>query len=138
MLNCGVDRRQHGHDHAEPATLRLAIAAFPAARPPRVRNKSRVAVFQTAGLAFAAIVLLVSFATCWGEEVGRIKRAPPTFEEQQRIAAEIAENDGLLRRGDIVVTERGFLVFKGLAADGFTNQFETIPNPLRSSQSKEN
>jgi len=36
----------------------------------------------------------------------------------------------LLRQGDIVVTDRGFMVFRGLAADGINNDFVPIPNPL--------
>lgn len=43
---------------------------------------------------------------------------------------EIAKGDGLLRQGDIIVTPHGFLVFKGIAADGYANQFEPVPNPL--------
>ncbi len=32
-------------------------------------------------------------------------------------------NDGLPQKGDIVVTDRGFFVFIGLAADGYTYEF---------------
>ena len=63
-------------------------------------------------------------------ETGRIKRKPPTAAEADREAAEMAMNDSLLRQGDIVVTSRGFVIFRGLAADGITNQFDPVPNPL--------
>jgi hypothetical protein len=36
----------------------------------------------------------------------------------------MAMNDSLLRKGDIVATNRGFVVFRGLAGDGITYQFE--------------
>ncbi len=100
---------------------------------PGIKNAARSA-YRAGGL--AALALLLSFTTGWTEEVRRINRPRPTFEEQQRIAADMAKNDGLLRQGDIVVTERGFLVFKGVGADGFTNQFETIPNPLNRTWSR--
>jgi hypothetical protein len=64
------------------------------------------------------------------QEHGRIKRKPPTNLEAERIASEMAMNDNLLQRGDIVATDRGFFVFRGLAADGFSNDFAPIPNPL--------
>lgn len=60
----------------------------------------------------------------------RLKRKPPTPAEADRIAAELAMNDSLLRKGDIVVTDRGFVVFRGIAADGVTNEFEPIANPI--------
>lgn len=37
-------------------------------------------------------------------------------------------NDNLLK-GDIVVTDRGFFVFRGPAPDGVTNEFTRIPDP---------
>ncbi len=66
------------------------------------------------------------------QESGRIKRKPPTPAEAARQAAELAMNDGLLRKGDIVVTDRGFVVFQGVAADGLTNEFAPVANPIRS------
>jgi hypothetical protein len=39
-------------------------------------------------------------------------------------------NDSLLQRGDILATDRGFFVFRGLAPDGISNDFAPIPNPL--------
>ena len=38
-------------------------------------------------------------------------------------------NDGLLQKGDIVVTDRGYFVFRGVAADGYTFEFAPVPNP---------
>jgi hypothetical protein len=38
-------------------------------------------------------------------------------------------NDSLLQKGDIVVTDRGFFVFRGVAADGYTFEFSPVPNP---------
>jgi hypothetical protein len=61
----------------------------------------------------------------------RIKRKPPTPAEAERQAAEMAINDSLLRKGDIVATDRGFLVFRGLAEDGVTGEFAPVANPLR-------
>jgi hypothetical protein len=49
--------------------------------------------------------------------------------EAQRIASDMAMNDSLLQKGDIVVTDRGFFMFRGLAPDGITNDFVPMPNP---------
>jgi hypothetical protein len=32
------------------------------------------------------------------------------------------------------VTDRGFFVFRGIAADGFSNDFAPVPNPLPSTR----
>jgi hypothetical protein len=63
-------------------------------------------------------------------ETGRIKRKPPDAAEAERIASETAMNDSLLQKGDIVVTDRGFFVFRGVAPDGYTFEFAPVPNPL--------
>lgn len=76
-----------------------------------------------------AALCMALAAPAQAQESGRIKRKPPTPEEAARAAAEMAMSDSLLRKGDIVVTDRGFVVFRGLAADGFTNEFEPIRNP---------
>jgi hypothetical protein len=78
-------------------------------------------------LVLAALPVVV---TGWAQEGNRIKRKPPTNWEAERIASDMAMNDSLLQRGDIVATDRGFFVFRGLAPDGFTNDFAPIPNPL--------
>jgi hypothetical protein len=41
-------------------------------------------------------------------------------------------SDSLLRKGDIVATDRGFFVFRGTAEDGIANDFAPVPNPLSS------
>lgn len=69
-------------------------------------------------------------ATAFADENSlRIKRKPPTPAEADQIASDVALNDSLLRKGDIVVTDHGFLVFQGMAADGISNNFVPIPNP---------
>ena len=78
-------------------------------------------------LTMAAMVL---GAAASAQETGRIKRKPPTAAEAERIASEQALNDSLLRKGDIVATERGFVVFRGMAPDG-NNDFAPVPNPVR-------
>ena len=63
-------------------------------------------------------------------ETGRIKRKPPDATEVDRIASETAMNDSLLQKGDIVVTDRGFFVFRGVGPDGYTFEFSPVPNPV--------
>jgi hypothetical protein len=38
-------------------------------------------------------------------------------------------NDGLLQKGDIVHTDQGFFLYRGLAPDGITNDFVRVPEP---------
>ncbi len=80
-------------------------------------------------LVLGAICMIVSGETALGE-TGRINRKPPDAVEAQRIASDVAMNDSLLRKGDIVVTDRGFFVFRGVAADGYTFEFSRVPNPI--------
>ena len=79
-------------------------------------------------------VLLVTIVVAVGgaaaEESGRIKRKAPDAAEAERIASDMAMNDSLLQKGDIVVTDRGFFVFRGLAPDGYTYEFSPVPNPI--------
>ena len=96
-----------------------------------MRPRSRAAMekyFQSTGLFALLMVLLASNA--FGQDHGRIKKKSPTESEAARIASDMAMNNSLLRQGDIVVTDRGFMVFRGLAADGINNDFVPIPNPL--------
>lgn len=93
--------------------------------------------FRTPRLRTALILPLLLFtqgagAQEHGEEHGRIKKKPPTVAEAERIISETAMNDGTLQRGDIVVTDRGFFLYRGMAADGFSNDFVAVPNPLSS------
>ena len=75
-----------------------------------------------------ALVLVLANAVS-AQDSPRIKRKSPTAAEVERIASDMAMNDSLLRKGDIVVTDRGFLVFRGIAQDGTTNEFVRIPDP---------
>jgi hypothetical protein len=61
---------------------------------------------------------------------GRIKKKPPTPVEVERIASDMAMNDGSLQKGDIVSTNRGFFLFRGVGPDGISNNFVPVPNPL--------
>ena len=83
-------------------------------------------------------MILLDWASCAAADTTRIKRLAPSPEEAQNIAVDIAKNDGLLREGDIIVTPRGFLVFKGVASDGYTNEFEPVPNPLNQKRGRKN
>ena len=69
-----------------------------------------------------------------GEEHGRIKKKPPTPAEADRIASDMVMNDGSLQKGDIVSTDRGFFLYRGLGPDGYSSDFVRVPNPLPSSR----
>ncbi|KRQ94755.1 hypothetical protein CQ12_04300 [Bradyrhizobium jicamae] len=79
-------------------------------------------------LALIGSVLAANVA--YSAETGRIKRPSPDASELERVASETAMNDSLLQKGDIVVTHRGFFVFRGVGPDGYTYEFSTIPNPI--------
>ncbi len=79
---------------------------------------------------FALALCLAICDASSAQEHGRIKRKPPSDAEAARIASELVMNDGSLQKGDIVVTDRGFFVFLGLAADGYTYEFAPAPSPL--------
>ncbi|QHO78408.1 hypothetical protein ACH79_43325 [Bradyrhizobium sp. CCBAU 051011] len=76
-----------------------------------------------------ALLALTLGAEAFAQDHGRIKRPPPSPAEAERIASEMAMNDTLLQKGDIVVTDRGFFLFRGLASDGVTNEFARVPDP---------
>ena len=82
---------------------------------------------------FLLSIILIAAVTTSGiaaaAETGRIKRKPPDATEAERIASETVMNDSLLQKGDIVVSDRGFLVFRGLAADGYTYEFSPVSHP---------
>lgn len=80
--------------------------------------------------AFFLFCALIPSATAHAEGSGRIRRPPPSQAEAERLASEMAMNDSLLERGDIVVTDRGFFVFRGFAPDGSTGEFTRVPNPV--------
>jgi hypothetical protein len=73
--------------------------------------------------------VLVSANGASAQDSTRIKRKPPTPAEVDRIASDMAMNDSLLRKGDIIVTDRGFFIFRGIAQNGTTNEFARIPAP---------
>jgi hypothetical protein len=77
-----------------------------------------------------AVWVLLAASGSFAQDHGRIKRTVPTELEAARIASDIAMNDGLLQKGDIVATDRGFFVFRGVGADGYTYDFAEVPNPL--------
>ena len=80
------------------------------------------------------MTLLLGPAFAAFAEEHRIKRRPPTSAEADREASDMAMNDSLLRKGDIVATGRGFVVFRGIAPDGIVNDFAPTPNPLSSTR----
>jgi len=80
--------------------------------------------------AFVVSAALMLSSAAFAQESGRIiRRPPPSAAEADRIASEMAMNDSLLQKGDIVVTDRGFFVFRGPAPDGVTNEFARVPDP---------
>ena len=83
-------------------------------------------------VALLAVSQLGSVAAA--EEHGRIKKKPPTPAEAERIASDMVMNDGSLKSGDIVSTDRGFFLYRGLGPDGYTGDFVRVPNPLPSSR----
>jgi hypothetical protein len=77
------------------------------------------------------LVMAIFTTTAVAEENSpRIKRKPPSPAEADQIAFDVALNDSLLRRGAIVVTNRGFFAFRGVRADGISNDFVLVPNPM--------
>jgi len=78
-------------------------------------------------LTLAAVLVSANVASA--QDSTRIKRKPPTPAEVDRLASDMAMNDSLLRKGDIIVTDRGYFVFRGIAQDGTTNEFVRIPDP---------
>jgi hypothetical protein len=67
--------------------------------------------------------------SCSAASAERIKRSPPDEAELARVASDQVMNDGDLRKGDIITTDRGFLQFRGLKADG-SYDFVAVPNPF--------
>ena len=119
-------------------TSRNIVSSGRASRPivwylPAVKVKAPVEVSAGEAMKIALLVplgCLLLAVTTSAQDQGRIKRKPPTNVEAERIASEIVMNDSLLQKGDIVVTDRGFFVFRGLAVDGYTYEFSPVPNPV--------
>jgi hypothetical protein len=84
------------------------------------------------------VAVLQLTVTAFAEDQGRIKRPPPTPIEAERIASDLAMNDSILHKGDIISTGRGFFLFRGLGPDGVTNEFVSVPNPLSARQGRKN
>jgi hypothetical protein len=84
-------------------------------------------------LRFAIVVLLA--LPCCTAVAERIKKRPPTPAEAERIASDVVMNDSLLQKGDIVVTDHGFLLYRGVGADGVAGDFLAVPNPLSTPKS---
>ena len=84
------------------------------------------------------LLIVFSIATAgtaaFAQEHGRFERPPPNALEADRMASDMAMNDSLLRKGDIVATDRGFFVFRGQGPDGITMDFAPVSNPLPSSK----
>lgn len=81
-----------------------------------------------------AVLVWIFMDPASADEHGRIRRKPLTPAEAERMASDMAMNDGILQKGDIVATDRGFFLFRGLRSDGITNDFVPVPNPLSSRQ----
>jgi hypothetical protein len=81
-------------------------------------------------LVVCLLLLLLPPFEAEAQEHGRIKSKRPTQAEADHMASESAINDSILRKGDIVVTDRGFLMFRGFLADGTTGDFVPVPNPM--------
>ena len=89
---------------------------------------------MTSGMKLTKVLLLTlalqPIFGAFAEEHGRIRKKPPTAAEAERIASEMVKNDSSLQRGDIVATDRGFFLFRGLAQDGINNEFVPVPTPF--------
>lgn len=114
-----------------PVEFRRGFAFFGtrAARIALPVRASKGKAYSPRGWSTALAGIVLSASVSAGAEGLRVQRSQPTRAEAENIAVEIAKTDGLLRPGDIVVTPRGFLMFKGVAPDGYTNEFQLVPNP---------
>src|SRR5579871_3267161 len=92
---------------------------------------TRVQIVWRFSVVSLTISLSAATTTATAQDSGRIKRKRPTAQETERVLSETVMNDGSLRKGDIVSTNRGFFVFEGIAADGVTLEFRPTPNPVR-------
>jgi hypothetical protein len=86
-------------------------------------------MIRIVGLVIAVSLVLPCFEAA---AVERIKKRPA---EAERIASDMVMTDSLLQKGDIVATDRGFLLYRGLASDGVSGDFVAIPNPLSANKS---
>jgi hypothetical protein len=70
---------------------------------------------------FVVLAAVMLSAAAFAQESGRIRRPPPSAAEAARIASDMAMNDTLLQKGDIVVTDRGLFCFSW-AGSGWRDQ----------------
>lgn len=75
------------------------------------------------------LVLAMLLAPILGAVAERIKRKSPDEAERARLASEQVLNDGDLRTGDIIATDRGFFQLRGFNVDGSYN-LAPVPNPF--------
>jgi hypothetical protein len=87
---------------------------------------------QMKQMSLLLIVSMLQPSAVSAQERGRIKKKPPTPVEVERIASDMVMNDGSLHKGDIVSTDRGFFLFRGLRPDGYTNDLVRVPSSLSS------
>ena len=92
-------------------------------------TQENVILMKLLGYLLVACLLLPPFEA-EAQEHGRVKWKRPTQAEADHMASESAISDSILRKGDIVVTERGFFMFRGFLADGTTGDFVPVPNPM--------
>jgi hypothetical protein len=100
-------------------------------RSDRLAVKSNQPLVSDLGKMYRAtlLVTLVLLQGIFAASAERIKRKPPDDAEIARLATDQAMNDGILRKGDIISTDRGFLQLRGLKEDG-SYDFAPVPNPL--------
>lgn len=84
-------------------------------------------------VALTALWTIACATLARAEEHGRVRWTPPTPEQLARRASQDAMSDSILRKGDVITTDRGFLLFRGYAADG-SPDFVAVPNPLQSAR----
>jgi hypothetical protein len=83
------------------------------------------------------LIIFVLLLSAFNASAQRIKRKPPNEAELARLASDQAMNDGNLRNGDIISTDRGFMQLRGLKADG-SYDFAPISNPLATARHPQN
>jgi hypothetical protein len=72
----------------------------------------------------------ISGRSAVADDHGRIKRPPPTPTEAERIASDMAMNDGSLQKGDIVSTDHGFFSLPGPGRRRNHQRFRAGAEPL--------
>ena len=83
----------------------------------------------------AILVLAMLLAPMLGAVAERIKRKSPDEAERARLASEQVLNDGDLRTGDVIATDRGFFQLRGFNVDG-SYDLAPVPNPFSPGQDR--